>query len=126
LTFKGKIKNGKIIWDNQAEMINFVSTITDDTYVTVDIRINEDPRTNRQNKLWWAWMKIIGRELGYTKNEIHDILKYKFLLREEIIEGETQQYVKSTSTLTKKEFNKLTSDVHFWANDTLNINLPNE
>ena len=107
-------------------MINFVSTITDDTYVTVDIRINEDPRTNRQNKLWWAWMKIIGRELGYTKNEIHDILKYKFLLREEIIEGETQQYVKSTSTLTKKEFNKLTSDVHFWANDTLNINLPNE
>lgn len=126
MTFKGKIKNGKIIWDNQAEMINFVSTITDDTYVTVDIRINEDPRTNRQNKLWWAWMKIIGRELGYTKNEIHDILKYKFLLREEIIEGETQQYVKSTSTLTKKEFNKLTSDVHFWANDTLNINLPNE
>ncbi len=126
MTFKGKIKNGKIIWDNQAEMINFVSTISDDTYVTVDIRINEDPRTNRQNKLWWAWMKIIGRELGYTKNEIHDILKYKFLLREEIIEGETQQYVKSTSTLTKKEFNKLTSDVHFWANDTLNINLPNE
>ena len=71
--------------------------------------------------------QIIFDELGYSdKQEIHNILKYKFLLKEEMIDGELHQGLKSTTTLTKKEFTKLTQDVFYWANDTFNINLPDE
>ena len=98
----------------------------DGVRVVIEIREAENVRTNQQNKLWWSWMNIIADELGYSKQEIHDILKYKFLLREEMIDGEIHQSLKSTTTLTKKEFNKLTEDVFYWANDTFNINLPNE
>ena len=94
--------------------------------VVIEIREAENVRTNQQNKLWWSWKSIIGDELGYNKQEIHDICKYRFLLREEIIDGEIHQSLKSTTTLTKKEFKKLTEDVYYWANDTFNINLPNE
>ena len=94
--------------------------------VIIEVRESKDVRTNSQNKLWWSWMSIISTELGYEKQEIHEILKYKFLLREEMIDGEMHQNLKSTTTLTKKEFNKLTQDVFYWANDTFNINLPNE
>ena len=124
--FTGKIIKGKIVWDNKTTLVDYIRAIEDGTKVEVEITETPDVRTNKQNKLWWAWMQIIGNELGYSKNETHDILKYKFLLREEIIEGETNQYIKSTATLTKTEFNKLTKDVYFWANDTLNINLPND
>ena len=124
--FTGKIIKGKIVWDNKTTLVDYIRGIEDGTKVEVEITETPDVRTNKQNKLWWAWMQIIGNELGYSKNETHDILKYKFLLREEIIEGETNQYIKSTATLTKTEFNKLTKDVYFWANDTLSINLPNE
>ena len=124
--FTGKIIKGKIVWDNKTTLVDYIRGIEDGTKVEVEITETPDVRTNKQNKLWWAWMKIIGNELGYSKNEVHDILKYKFLLREEINDGETTQHLKSTSTLTKKELNKLTQDVFFWANDTLNINLPND
>lgn len=126
MNFTGKIIKGKIVWNNKTVLVDYIRGIEDGTNISVEITETPNLRTNKQNKLWWAWMKIISKELGYSKNEIHDILKYKFLLREEIIEGETNQYIKSTSTLTKTEFNKLTQDVFYWSNETLNINLPND
>ena len=122
----GKIHKGKIVFDNKAEFIDSVGKMEDGVRVVIEIREAENVRTNQQNKLWWSWMKIIADELGYNKQEIHDIVKYRFLLREEMIDGEIHQSLKSTTTLTKKEFKKLTEDVYYWANDTFNINLPNE
>ena len=123
----GKIVKGKIVFDNKAKFINEVAEFDDNTKVIIEVREAKDIRTNAQNRLWWKWVEIISDELGYAdKQEIHNILKYKFLLKEEMIDGENQQYIKSTTTLTKKEFSKITQDVFYWANDTLNIKLPNE
>ena len=122
----GKIEKGKIIFDDKAKFLNSIAKMEDGIKIVLEVREAKDVRTNSQNRLWWKWMEIISSELVYEKQEIHDILKYKFLLREEMMDGEIHQNLKSTTTLTKKEFNKLTQDVFFWANDTFNINLPNE
>ena len=123
----GKIVKGKIVFDNKAKFINEVAEFDDNIKVIIEVREAKDIRTNAQNRLWWKWVEIISDELGYAdKQEIHNILKYKFLLKEEMIDGENQQYIKSTTTLTKKEFSKITQDIFYWANDTLNIKLPNE
>ena len=123
----GKIVNGKIIFDDRAKFLNDIAEFDDDIKIVIEIREAKDIRTNAQNRLWWKWIEIISDELGYEdKQEIHNILKYKFLLKEERIDGELHQGLKSTTTLTKEEFGKLTQEVFYWANDTLNINLPNE
>ena len=123
----GKIVNGKIIFDDKAKFINDIAKFGDDIKIVIEVREAKDIRTNAQNRLWWKWIEIISDELGYSdKQEIHNILKYKFLLKEEMIDGELHQGLKSTTTLTKKEFTKLTQDVFYWANDTFNINLPDE
>ena len=122
----GKIKKGKIVFDDKAKFLNDVSEFHEGARVVIQVNEAQDVRSNQQNKLWWVWMQYIGDELGYNSQEINDILKYKFLMMDETIEGETHQIIKSTSTLTKEEFNKLTKDVYFWANDTFNINLPKE
>ena len=120
----GKILKGKIVFDNEAKFLNEVKKLHEGARVVISINEAEDVRSNQQNRLWWKWMTIIGQELGNNSQEIHDILKYKFLLKEETIEGERHQYIKSTSTLTKDEFSKLAQDVFYWSNDTLNIKLP--
>ena len=122
----GTIKKGSIVFDDKAKFFNDLNKFDDDIKIIIEIREAKDVRTNAQNRLWWKWIEIISDETGNQKEEIHSILKYKFLLREEIIDGEIHQGLKSTTTLTKEEFNKLTNDVFFWANDTLNIKLPNE
>jgi len=122
----GKIIKGKIIFDNKAKFIDEVAKFDDDVRIVIEVREAKDVRTNSQNRLWWKWMQILGDNLGYSKTEIHDIAKYKFLLKEEMIDGEIHQSLKSTTTLTKSEFNKLTQEVFYWANDTFQINLPNE
>jgi hypothetical protein len=123
----GKVVKGKIIFDDKAKFLNDVAKFNDDIKIVIEVREAKDIRTNAQNRLYWKWIEIISNELGYEdKQEIHNILKYKFLLKEEVINGEIHQGLKSTTTLTKEEFGKLTQDIFFWANDTFNINLPNE
>ncbi len=122
----GKIVKGKIEFDDYAKFINEVSEFHEGARIVIQVNEAQDVRSNQQNRLWWAWMTILGDELGHSSQDMNEMLKYKYLLFEETIEGETHQVLKSTSTLTKKEFNKLTNDVFFWANDTFNINLPNE
>ena len=87
---------------------------------------NKDYRTNSQNKLWWRYMDILSTDLGYSKDEMHDICKLKFLKRERFEDGIKEEYLKSTAQLTKKEFNKLVDEVIIWAAQTFGINLPNE
>jgi len=87
---------------------------------------NKDYRTNSQNKLWWRYMDILSADLGYSKDEMHDICKLKFLKRERFEDGIKVEYLKSTAQLTKKEFKKLVDDVIIWAAQTFSINLPNE
>jgi hypothetical protein len=87
---------------------------------------NKDYRTNSQNKLWWRYMDILSADLGYSKDEMHDICKLKFLKRERFEDGIKVEYLKSTAQLTKKEFNKLVDEVIIWAAQTFSINLPNE
>ena len=122
----GKIVKGKIEFDDYAKFINEVSEFHEGARIVIQVNEAQDVRSNQQNRLWWAWMTILGDELGHSANDMNEMLKYKYLLFEETIEGETHQVLKSTSTLTKKEFNKLTNDVFFWANDTFNINLQND
>ena len=122
----GKIINGKIVFDDRAKFLNDVALFDDNIKIVIEVKEAKDIRTNAQNRLWWKWIEIISDETGNDKQELHSILKYKFLLKEEIIDGELHQGLKSTTTLTKEEFGKLTKEVFYWANDTLNINLPNE
>lgn len=83
-------------------------------------------RSLQQNKLWWVYMTILSKDIGYTKEEIHAICKMKFLKREKVIEGtgEILEYLESTTTLNKSDFSDMTSELIRWAAETFDIVLP--
>lgn len=121
----GKIKNLKIDFlDEQRFVEDLLKLEGKDIIFT--LTENKDFRTNQQNKLWWKYMQIIGDHVGYSKDEIHDICKLKFLKRERVEDGIKVEYLKSTAQLTKKEFKQLVDEVIIWAAKTFGISLPNE
>lgn len=83
-------------------------------------------RSNAQNKYWWTLMNILSKELGYTKDEIHEICKYKFLKLEKVdpASGEIFEYLGSTTKLNKTEFADMVNELIRWSAETFDIVLP--
>lgn len=85
----------------------------------VEIRIEKlkSKRSIQQNRYWWLAMTILGNELGYSKEETHELMKFKFLKRERVIEktGEILEYIESTTTLSKSDFADMVTDMVRWA-----------
>jgi len=71
------------------------------------------PRTNRQNKYYWGVvLPLSGEHFGYYPDEMHEAFKLLFLRRNEDGRPET---LKSTSSLTTKEFVEYVDRCRHWA-----------
>ena len=93
--------------------------------VEIDIH-KRSKRSNQMNRLLWAYHTILSHHLGYSKEEIHEIVKMKFLKREIINEktGEVLEYLKSTAELTKSEFAELIEQYRQWSSQIFDCYLP--
>ena len=120
----GKIQDGKLKLKDKIRFNNDLIKY-EGKEIVIKIREVEIGRSIEQNALYWKWVDIMANELGYQKEQMSMLIKYKFLKRETINEhGSVTIDLKSTATLTKEDFTKFMNDVFFWANDTFNINLP--
>lgn len=62
-------------------------------------------RSNAQSRLYWMWLGIIGDDTGNSPENLHEILKLKFLGTEKINSlGYSIEIPKSTTKLTTQEF----------------------
>lgn len=66
-----------------SELINQLNTV--DQPWEVVIKRFKKQRTLSQNGLYWGWLEIIGAEIGYDPDELHDVLREKFLPVEFVI-----------------------------------------
>jgi len=120
----GKVYQGQLKLNNKRL---FMDSLMEFEGKEIEIRIRERSanRSKEQNSLYWIWIDILSKEIGYTKEEMHTLIKYKFLKRNIVDEnGVESETIKSTTTLTTKEFTLFMNDLLFWANNTLSINLP--
>lgn len=89
--------------------------------VEVIIRKPKTSRSTLQNSYYFGVVvELLANELGYEKDEIHEILKYKFLQSHAM----GMPYVKSTTKLSTGEFEDYLSKIKRWAAEFLNIVIP--
>lgn len=81
-------------------------------------------RSLEQNDRLWAMYKIIGDELGYTKDEIHSLMRYKFLgMDKKEVAGEIIEELPSTTKLKVGDMIDYQDDIERWANG-MGIRMP--
>ncbi len=81
--------------------------------------IRQTRSMNQNNYYWGVIIKILGEELGYRDEEMHDALRMKFLQEHGKIET-----IKSTTGLNTKEFEEYLAKIREWASEELSIFLP--
>lgn len=125
ITYYSNVKDGKL-QSNVSKSIALELKQFEGKRVEINIQKLKSSRSTQQNRLWWMYVGIIAKEIGYTKDELHEILKFKFLKKEKVDEktGEVFEYVGSTAKLSKTEFAELVDGLIQWASDTFGIALP--
>jgi hypothetical protein len=124
--FTGKVNSpndapySTIFYDEQLKLRKYLQPLNGQR-VEVIIRKPKTSRSTLQNSYYFGVVvEILAKELGYDKDEIHEILKYKFLQSNAM----GMPYVKSTTKLSTGEFEDYLEKIRRWAAEFLNINIP--
>jgi len=128
LEFTGYVRNGVLIVRNKHEFEQSVKRF-DGKDVEIIVQKKRLVRSIQQNRLWWLYMTLLSEATGYTKDEMHDICKFKFCKRERVIEktGEVIEYLQDTSRMTRTEFSEVVDKVIQWAAEMdIILPIPNE
>lgn len=125
LTYFSNVKDGNL-QDNVRKKIASELSQFNGKRVEVTIKPLKSTRSLQQNRLWWLYMGILSKDIGYTKDEMHAICKMKFLKREKVVEetSEILPYLKSTTELSRGEFADMVNELIRWSAETFNIVLP--
>ena len=79
-------------------------------------------RSNPQNRWYWGvCIDLISEHTGFTPEEVHEILKHKFLTPKSLM-GE--QIYPSTTSLTTVEFKNYMEKIQRWASMELSVVIP--
>lgn len=121
-----KTNEGETIWKDKEGLKKLINDLPAGSY-HFKISKYKTNRTIEQNAYYWKLLQIIADEIGYEKDEMHEIFKYKFLRRvkEDIKTGELFEYIKSTKKLKVPEFTEYIEKIKRYVNINLEIKLPN-
>lgn len=123
--FKGLIQvmdDGTVKWFNTELVKEFLKGHSGERFEFVIKKY----RTPRQNKYYHVLVTIMADELGYSHDEMHEIIKSEFLTMEYVNEktGTILKRVKSTKELNKAEMMDLIDKIKRWAAIEFSIVLP--
>jgi len=87
----------------------------DGTY-KMEIKKVQSKRSLAQNDLYWMWLTIIANDIGYTKDEMHDVMRD--MLLEPVVKevmGRVISTLPSTTDMGVKDFCDYLNAIDIWA-----------
>ena len=129
LKYFGKVDDGKLTIFQRNDMVSGLQNLGSG-FVEIIIRL-AGKRSTHQNRYYWGAMLPIVKEglkgvgIEMSKEQTHEMLKYKFIKREFITsDGDILQIIGSTTELSTKEFNEYIESIQIWSAEYLNVNIP--
>jgi hypothetical protein len=83
----------------------------------VIIKEKESDRSLEQNARLWELYTSVGDYLGYTAQDVHDLMGFKFLLIEKNVGRERIIKVQSTTKLSVKDMAAYQEKIEAWASN---------
>jgi hypothetical protein len=126
LEYTGQWNNGEFQMHNKKNFQKELKEKFFNQHVTITVEKTKKNRSNQQNRYYWACVTIVANELGYSREEMHSIIGFKFLKREKVDEnsGEVFEYIESTTKLSTTDFVVFMDEFIIWSAEHLNIILP--
>jgi hypothetical protein len=94
---------------------------------SISIEKFRDGRSTNQNRYYWGIIvNGLASEFGYFRDEIHQLLRQKFLsyTRDNPRTGTTEHFVRSTTDLTTDEMEEYLESIRVWALSEFSVYLP--
>jgi hypothetical protein len=91
--------------EKRATAAEYVSRLTSSPLMDVEVKPHRRSRSIAQNRLYWMWLHTVADYAGYDEQELHLLLRERFLGYEPVeIKGKTVHTLKSTTELTIRQF----------------------
>lgn len=122
-TFVGTVTKGNLHLDMQPSFDRWLVTL-EGKRVICEVKQFRKSRTSNQNRYYWGVMVgILSEELGYEPDEIHMMLREKFL---RIHDERHPDFViaKSTTKLNTQQFNEYIEAIQRWASIEHQVYIP--
>jgi hypothetical protein len=98
-------------------VVSHFSEFPEDDDAIIEIKQNLDSRSTKQNRLYWQWLTVMT-ETGYTKDEMHSILRDKFLGYDEVTtKTNVIRVLRSTTDLKVGEFKDYLEQIDIFASE---------
>jgi len=107
----------KLNANNVNNLISLIKELDLQSLWDVNIKPFKHTRSLDQNERYWKMITEIGNHIGYEKDEMHELMAYKFLSEEKKIGNDDIVKIKSTSSLTTKEMSEYQDRIESWAID---------
>lgn len=121
--FPAVVENGKLEIINKERYQAHLNNLTGDVDVRVDKHKKE--RSNEQNRYYWGVViQILGDELGMLDDEAHEAMKMLFLRKVAFTTIGDVETIRSTASLSTKEFEAYLEKIRVWAATEMNIYIP--
>jgi hypothetical protein len=131
VTASGYIKAGRLMVRDRAQFDAAISGLKDGWEVELEVVRLRATRSQPQNRFYWGVvLHTLSQHTGYTPEELHDLMKCKFLPKERAFldgNGEVvEQFVLggSTRSLDTSEFSTYVNQIRDWASSVLNCYIP--
>lgn len=125
-----RLDKGRFQMRNKAAVLAQLARMRDGEFI-VTITPRKAARSIQANRYYWGVVvELIAEHTGYTPDEIHELLKAKFLPKRLAVcdgNGEVQgEFVigGSTTKLNKIEFGEFISSIRLWASESLQVVIP--
>lgn len=127
----GYISDGRLKIRNRRWFDEAIRRFRDGAEVDVEITIRRATRSQALNRYYWGVViHLLSEHTGYSADELHDVLKMKFIpKRLAVCNGNGEivgEYVMGGSTrrMTNREFQDYLSAIRQWAAEQLDCNIP--
>jgi hypothetical protein len=126
-----EVKGGRLFIRNRRAFDEQVAQLREGWQLEVTIKRLRATRSLEQNAFYWGVVvQLLSEHTGYTPDEIHDLLKMKFIpKRMAFADGNGEvvdQYVLGGSTrkMNKLEFGEYIAAIQQWAAEELDLVIP--
>lgn len=79
------------------------------------IRISKSKRTLEQNARLWDLYRSVGDYLGYTADEVHLLMGFKFLRHHKYVGDQLIEFIESTTKLNTAEMAQYQERIEIYA-----------